>query len=177
MAGGIDDNNSEEVGFHKFISEKMVSYTARLMQLKLSAKFYHQRYLSKNADYLKEVRSGKNVEFAKQPLGKKTFQTIKGAIGSGLKALRRKVRGPMGQETGTYTTNAFEIDNILIEAWKRVYQDNATDHDELVKKFEAKYGKHIYRRKGGKFHLDPLRGADVKATCNEAKCSAGGLDQ
>ena len=57
MAGDIDENNSEEVGFHKFVSE-MVSYTARLMQLKLSAKFYHQRYLSKNADYLKQLRSG-----------------------------------------------------------------------------------------------------------------------
>ena len=59
----------------------------------------------------------------------------------------------------------------------KVYQGNATDHDELVKKFEAKYGKHIYRRKGGKFHLDPLRGADVKATCKEIQFSAGGLDQ
>ena len=87
------------------------------------------------------------------------------------------MRGPKGQHAGTYTTNAFEIDNILIDAWKRIYQGNATDHDELVKKFEAKHGKHIYRRKGGKFHLDPLCGADVKATCKEAKFSAGGLDQ
>ena len=147
------------------------------MQLKLSAKFYHQRYLSTHADYLKQVRSGKNAEFAMQPLGKKTFQTIKGAVGSGLKALRRKVRGPKGQTTGTYTTNAFEIDNILIDAWKRVDQGSATDHDALVKEFEAKYGKHIYRRKGGTFHVDPLRGADVKATCKDAKFSAGGLDQ
>ena len=74
----------------------MVSYTARLLQLKLSAKHYHQRYLTKNVDYLKQLRNGKKDEFTKQPQGKKTLQTIKGAIGSGRKALKRKVGGPKG---------------------------------------------------------------------------------
>ena len=41
MAGDIDESNSEEIGTHKFVSEEIISYTARLMQLKLSAKCYH----------------------------------------------------------------------------------------------------------------------------------------
>ena len=59
MANDIDKNNSEETGFHRFVTEEVVSYTARLMQLKMSAKHYHQRYLNMNAAYLNILRSEK----------------------------------------------------------------------------------------------------------------------
>ena len=52
MTNDIDEHNSDEVGFHKFATEDLVSYTARLLQLKMAAKHYHTRYLSKNAAYL-----------------------------------------------------------------------------------------------------------------------------
>ena len=39
------------------------------------------------------------------------------------------------------------------------------------------FGKYIYRRKGGAYKLNPLCGADVKATYKEAIFSAGGFDQ
>ena len=122
MTNDIDEHNSDEVGFHNFVTEGVVSYTARLLQLKMAAKHYHQRYLSNNAAYLKCLRDERNDEFARQPLGKNTFQTIKGAIGSGVKALKRKVRGPKGQKAGTFTTNAFEIDDMLNDAWAAVYK-------------------------------------------------------
>ena len=38
-------------------------------------------------------------------------------------------------------------------------------------------GKHVFKRKAGKFKLNPLTGSDLKATCKEAKLSAAGLDQ
>ena len=63
---------------------------------------------------------------------------IKGAIGPGLNALSRNVRGTLGQVAGTYTTNAYEIDQILIESWKLVYEGNATSHKKLVADFIAK---------------------------------------
>ena len=102
---------------------------------------YHQRYLKQNAAYPKDIRDEWKAEFTRRPLGKNTFQTIKGAIGSGLQALKRKVRGPKGQVAGTYTTNAFEIDQMLNDAWKAVYDGNVTFHKKLVEDFEAKYGK------------------------------------
>ena len=33
MANDIDESNREDVGFHRFVTEEVVSYTARLMQL------------------------------------------------------------------------------------------------------------------------------------------------
>jgi len=155
MDSDSDDNNPNEVGFHRFVTEEVVSYTGRLLQLKLSAKYYHDRYLKQNAAYLKELRDERNAEFTRQSLGKKTFQTIKGAIGSGLQALKRKVRGPKGQVAGTYTTNAFEIDQMLNDAWSAVYEGNVTSHKKLVDDFKAKYGKYIYTRNGGAFKLNP----------------------
>ena len=66
---------------------------------------------------------------------------------------------------------------MLNDAWAAVYKGNAASHHKLVADFVAKYGNHIYKRKGGAFQLNPLCGADVKATCKEAKLSVAGLDQ
>ena len=120
MNRDIDHHNSAESGSQNFVTEEMVFYPARLLQLKMSAKHYHQRYLKQNGTYLTELRKTTNDEISKHPLCKNTFQNIKGAAGSGLKALKRKVRGPTGQKAGTYTTNAHEIDQILIDAWRTV---------------------------------------------------------
>ena len=49
MDNYIDDKNPNEYEFHKFVTEEAVSYTARLLQLKMSAEHYHQRYLKQNA--------------------------------------------------------------------------------------------------------------------------------
>ena len=35
----------------------------------------------------------------------------------------------------------------------------------------------MFKRKGGKFKLQPMRGKDLTATCKEANFSAAGLDQ
>ena len=101
--------------------------------------------------YLKEIQKGKNDEIPKHPLGKTTFQTIKWAILSGLEALKRKGRGPLGQLAGTYTTNAYEIDQILIDAWEGVYEGNATSHKKLVADFMANYGEYVCKRKAEHF--------------------------
>ena len=87
------------------------------------------------------------------------------------------MRGPLGQVAGTYTTNACEIDQILIDAWKLVHEGNAKSHKKLVAEFIAKSLEYVYKRKAGKFKLKPICGADLKATCKEAKLSAAGLDQ
>ena len=88
MDNDIADTNPNEVELHKFATEEVVSHTVRLLQLKMSAKHYHQRYFKQNASYLKYLRDKRNAEFTRQPVGKKTFQTIQGGIGSGLKALK-----------------------------------------------------------------------------------------
>ena len=67
MDSDIDDKNPNEVGFHKFVTEEVVSYTGRLLQLKMSAKNYHERYLKQNAAYLKVLRDERNREFTRQP--------------------------------------------------------------------------------------------------------------
>ena len=105
MSHDIDHSNAAETGFQNFVDEEMVSFPARLLQLKMSAKHYHKRYLDQNGTYLNEVRKTANDEISKHPLGKKTFQKIKGAVGSELKALKRKVRGPNGQTAGTPLTH------------------------------------------------------------------------
>ena len=61
MTGDIDEQNGDEVGFHNFVTEGVVSYTARLLQLKMVAKHYHQRYLSQHAAYLKILRTSVTV--------------------------------------------------------------------------------------------------------------------
>ena len=70
---------------------------------------------------------------------------------------------------------------MLIDAWANVYDGNASSHKEFVKAFKVKYGKLLFTRKTNgkqeKFKLNPVKGADVKATCREAKFSAPGLDQ
>ena len=94
-------------------------------------------------------------------MGKKTFKRIKGAIGSGLNALKRKAVGPLGQKIGTHSTDALEIDQILIDAWANVYAGNASSHADLVKAFKEKYGHLAFRRKEGIVKLKPLKGADI----------------
>ena len=101
---------------------------------------------------MKTVKSDREKEIIKHPLGKNTLQRIKGAIGSGLSALKRKVAGPLGQKEGTHTTDAFEIYQMLIDAWQDVYKGNSASHKDLVAAFKAKYGRLFYTRKinGGK---------------------------
>ena len=53
MDSDIDDKNPNEIAFHRFATEEVVSWTGRLLQLKMSAKHYHERYLKQNAAYLK----------------------------------------------------------------------------------------------------------------------------
>ena len=103
---------------------------------------------------MKTVKNVKDNEIKNNPLGKKTFKRIKGATGSGLSALKRKVVGPVGQKIGTRTTDAYEIDQILIDAWADVYKGNAASHDKLVKAFKGKYG-HLFFKRKEQFKLKP----------------------
>ena len=77
MGSDIDHNNSTESGFQHFVIEEMVSYPARMLQLKMSAKHYHQKYLEHNGTDLTQLLNKANGEISKHPLGKNTFQKIK----------------------------------------------------------------------------------------------------
>jgi hypothetical protein len=115
MVADLNQDDATEMEFTTLLTEHIDSYAARLVQI---AKHFHDRYLKHNVAYMKTVKDGKDEEIINNPLGKKTFKRIKGAIGSGLNALKRKAVGPLGQKIGTHTTDAFEIDQILIEVSK-----------------------------------------------------------
>ena len=147
MDADLDHTDSIEQEFSALRKEPIHTYAERLLQLKLTSKHFHDRYIHMNGVYMKTVKSDRDKEIKKNPLGKKTFQRIKGASGSGLNALKRKVAGPLGQKIGTHTTDAYEICKNLMDAWADVYEGNAASHKDLVKAFKGKYGHLLFKRK------------------------------
>ena len=110
------------------------------------------------------------------PLGRKTHAALNVGQGKPISALERKVDGPTGQPAGTYTTDPKELDGILQEARKMIFEGNVENFDQLIDGFKLKYGKHIFRRANA-FKLDKLVGADLKFSCIHGKKSANGMDQ
>ena len=80
MVADLNQDDATEMEFTTLLTEPIDTYAARLVQLKATAKHYHDRCLSTNAVYLKTVKHCKDAEVINQPFGKTTFQRIKGAI-------------------------------------------------------------------------------------------------
>ena len=78
--------------------------------------------------------------------------------------------------THTHTTDAFEIDQILMDAWADVYKGNVSSHAELFEAFKGRNGALFFER-NTEFKLEPLIGTDINATCKDATPSAAGLNQ
>ncbi len=101
MSSDIGHINSAGNGFQNFVTEEMVSYP----EIKCLLSILTKEISNKTEPILLNIGKNANDEISKHPLGKNTFQEIEGAVGSGLKALKRKVRGPNGQTAGTPLTH------------------------------------------------------------------------
>ena len=84
---------------------------------------------------------------------------------------------PTGQgafEAGTYTTDPVEIDQIMRQAWDKVYNGNTEDQQQLVDNFCSKYKEYIHEAEPA--DVQAIDWQDIKWACTHSTQTAGGLD-
>ena len=94
---------------------------------------------------------------------------------SPLAALKRKVRGPRGQAPGTITTDPKEVDEIVREAYGKIYAGNVKDVDKMIKKYLKDYKEFIFE--GKESEIEDITAEDIHEEFGSLKESAAGMDQ
>ena len=140
-----------------------------------NADLFHNRYVVANGVYLKELKEKRNELLHADPVGAASCSRANGVKGHKLNALKRDLIGPQGQRVGSLTTNADEMDGILIRAWKAVYNGTKQNLTELSGNFVTKYGNEMLWR-SEEFELPRLTGKELAYTCRHSKKSAAGMD-
>ena len=85
-----------------------------------------------------------------------------------------RTREDAAGQAGTYTTDPQEIDNIIRQAWDKVYNGNVQDMDKLVTDFGHKYADYIYN--AAEYPIQAIKWQDLKKECSKNTTSAGGMD-
>ncbi len=99
---------------------------------------------------------------------------LKGPSPQPIRYLQRQKPGPNGEKIGTYTTEEGEIDEILIDEWKSVFDGNVKSIDDVVKRFMGKYDKYIFR--APEFKIKKIDAAGLRQACSKGLEAGGGLD-
>ena len=89
----------------------------------------------------------------------------------------REKLGPAGQLVGSYATMPQEIDDIVREAWGKIYNaksESKDQQDQRAQCFLDKYSKYITRRAA--FALSPITAAGVQSACRLSSHTASGTD-
>ena len=74
-------------------------------------------------------------------------------------------------EKNTYTTEPGEIDQIMRDAWTKVYDGNTSDQQTLVDNFCTTYKEHIYISQP--MSIQPIAWEDIKWACTHNTQTAG----
>ena len=146
--------------------------------MKLQARRYHGEYEKWRQ---KAVRKQKEVDqklFEQKGKGHwhfmKSMQNRTNA--KALIALRRTTKGPRGQPKGSITTDPEELDQIIREAYGKIYDGNSKDQEGLKEAYLRKYEQHIFTKKVAA-EAETLTGKDLELTMQDVKETAAGLDQ
>ena len=83
--------------------------------------------------------------------------------------------GPQGQAVGTVATAPQEVDAIIRKAYGKIYKGNSSDQQATMEKYFEDYDKYVFKMPEAE--VEDITGNDVKVICNEAKHTAGGMDQ
>ena len=79
-----------------------------------------------------------------------------------------------GKPKGSITTDFDEIDIILYETWKEIFDGAEGDPEQIAEAFIQKYKKYIFT--APEFHVPKLTLQDLINTCRVNTSSAAGLD-
>ena len=74
------------------------------------------------------------------------YKLLSNAFSLPITFLRRSVKGPDGEEIGTFATSTVEIDQILTSAWQNIYQGTARPLQSVVAGFASKYQQYILQQ-------------------------------
>ena len=86
----------------------------------------------------------------------------------------RQKTGPLGQPKGSFAHHPEEVDQIATGAMNGVTDGSIDDLESIVPNFARRFGGHINTAK--EIPYEPMRGAQLKASSQAAKCSVAGLD-
>ena len=87
--------------------------------------------------------------------------------GKPLIALRRKRKGPRGQPKGSIRTDPDEVDQIIRDAYGKIYEGNSKDQTKLMQDYFEEYEKYIYT--APEVQAEPLTGKDLQQPWTERK--------
>lgn len=90
-------------------------------------------------------------------------------------AVGKLERGPQGQAVGTIGTSPKEVDAIVRKTYGKIYAGNCSDQRALAEKYIKDYDQYHFKMQEAV--VEDITGGDVKATRNEAKHTAAGMDQ
>ena len=91
-----------------------------------------------------------------------------------LVAVKRVVMGPRGQAAGTIATSTKEVDSILRQTLKGIYDGNVENPEQTAKEYVKDYDRYLFKQKTAR--IDQLQGEDLESTAAEMRESASGLD-
>ena len=81
MNADLKFDDAIEKDFSALLTEPITSYTERLLQLKSTSKHFHDRYIHRNAEYMKAVKNDKDDEIRKYRWVRKPFSVSKEPLG------------------------------------------------------------------------------------------------
>lgn len=84
--------------------------------------------------------------------------------------------GPRGERIGSFTCHPQEVDQIVTDAWKKVYDGNVPDVHVFVHIFLGKYAAHIDKTSSDTIEVEDLTGEALKDSCINGSFTVGGLD-
>ena len=101
---------------------------------RLAAKYY-ERSVAEKKKALTKRNQEKQEAYSKKGKGQwEINKSMRGESASPLAALKRKKKGPRGQAPGTITTDPEEVDEIIREAYGKIYAGNVQEKkvDKMV---------------------------------------------
>ena len=119
--------------------------TSLYFVLKRSTEKYHSKAAAARSKAKAEEEKAKKEAYMLKSNGqwKLAKRTVANKITRPLEAVRRQKTGPEGQAKGTVTVNPAEVDEVIREAYGKIYKGNSTDQEKLVQLYAEKYDKHL----------------------------------
>ena len=143
------------------ITANAIVFRFKVLQTKLTALVE-----SAKKDRLKQSHAARRDFLLNEPHFRSTFKQISGKQFVSLTALR--------DSNGTITTDPTRIDQLVQQAWQRVYDGNSDDHPSTISKYLAKYASYIAMHSS--FTVDPITVEELRNTCSNYPRTAVGLD-
>jgi hypothetical protein len=142
--------------------------------LKRAVVKFHEANAKWKKKAVEEHDKARRVTFQAKDKGQRELHNnLKKEAANPLIAVRRRKKGPKGQQAGTIATSPKEIDAIIREMYGHVKEGE--DPEEFANKYTEDYDAYIFKQP--EMEIEAITAEDVEGVVRNQKETAGGMDQ